>query len=104
VFAMNWASLGPSSTAEGMMKVEDSGGVAVTNWTTRIDTRSMKYVILELHITATVSEKQIKYEGHLGGLIVLVQRVFVVTSRMNPSAYANSVAQYDHELYFPKVY
>jgi predicted porin len=64
----------------------------------------MKDLILELHITATVSQKQIKYDGDFGGLTVLVQWVFVVRSRMNPSVYANSVAQYDHELYCPEVY
>jgi hypothetical protein len=60
-----------------MMKVEDSSGVAVTNWAIRSDTRSMKDPILELLITTTLSQKEIKYDGYLGGLIVLVQRGFV---------------------------
>jgi hypothetical protein len=56
-FAMNCASLGPVSTVEGMMKVEDSSGVAVTNWAIRSDTRSMEDPILELLITTTLSQK-----------------------------------------------
>jgi hypothetical protein len=63
----------------------------------------MKDLILELLITTTPSQKEIKYDRYLGGLIVLVQRGFV-RGWMNASAYVNPLAHYGHELYCPKAY